>query len=75
MLKDSHKQERFGMMNSLKLKYLCPPAKLHLEDAAQAEGDGPRNCGAPGEEPQSLGQLHPFLKGELHLHHHHGCSE
>lgn len=56
-------------------KYLSPPAELCLQDAAQGEGDGPSHCGTPGEEPQSLGQLHPFLEGELHLHHHHGGSE
>lgn len=56
-------------------KYLCPPAQLRLKDAPQGEGYGPGHCGKPWEEPQSLGQLHPFFKGELHLHHHHGCSE
>lgn len=55
------------------VQYLSPPAKFYLEHASQSEGYGPGHCGAPREEPQSLGQLHPFLKWELHLHHHHDC--
>lgn len=56
-------------------QYLCPPAEFCLEEAPQGEGGGPGDRGTPGEEPQSLGQLHPFLKGELHLHHDHDCGE
>lgn len=55
-------------------KYLCSPAQLRFQEAPQGKGRGPGNRGTPGQEPQSLCQLHPFLKGELHLHDHHGCS-
>jgi len=54
--------------------YLSPPAELRLEDAPEGEGEGSGHRGQPGQQPQALGQLHPLLEGELHLHHHHDAG-
>ena len=55
--------------------YLCPAEQLCLQVDAEAEGDGARDHGQPGEQPQALGQTHAPLQRELYLQEGHGSLQ
>lgn len=53
------------------MQYLRSAKEFRLQEYPQGEDDHPSEHGYPGEQPQTLGQTHPPLEGELYLQHSH----